>query len=101
MQASRPEGPGVRVAVPAPTGVVDPGPRAPGVVPPPVPPVPVVGVPVPAAAHARVVMTLLSIVTAPLRARVRPSTAAPVVSVIDVRARIVPLNVELVPSVAE
>jgi len=44
---------------------------------------------------------LLSSVTAPFLASNRPSTVAPVVAAIDVRARMFPLNVELVPSVAE
>jgi hypothetical protein len=47
------------------------------------------------------VTVLLSRVTAPLRARRRPWMFAPEVAVIEVRARIVPTKVELVPSVAE
>jgi hypothetical protein len=43
----------------------------------------------------------LSSVTAPLRARARPSTVAPLVTVIEVRARRLPVNTEPVPSVAE
>lgn len=46
-------------------------------------------------------MVLVSSVTAPFRASTRPSTVAPVVKVIDVRAMIVPLNAEPVPIVAE
>ena len=46
-------------------------------------------------------IVLLSSVTAPLRASSLPSTVAPVFSVIDVRARIVPLKFVVVPSVAE
>ena len=45
-------------------------------------------------------MVLVSNVTAPLRASTRPSTFAPVVTVIDPRARIVPRKVEPVPIVA-
>jgi hypothetical protein len=44
---------------------------------------------------------LLSSVTAPTRARSLPSTVAPVVAVIDIRARMFPLNVVVVPRVAE
>ena len=40
-------------------------------------------------------------VTAPLRARARPTTTVFVVTVIDVRAMIVPSKLEPVPSVAE
>jgi hypothetical protein len=47
------------------------------------------------------VMVLVSKVTAPFRASVRPSTVALVVSVIEVNARMLPLNEEPVPSVAE
>ena len=46
-------------------------------------------------------MTLVSSVTAPLRARMRPLTLAPVLRVADVRARTVPTNCVPVPSVAE
>jgi hypothetical protein len=46
-------------------------------------------------------MWLSSSVTAPSRASRRPSTSAPVVPVIDVMAKMVPLKVEDVPSVAE
>ena len=52
-------------------------------------------------AHCALVIVLLSSVTAPLRARSRPSTVAPVVTVIDVSAKMLPLNVVVVPSVAE
>lgn len=44
---------------------------------------------------------LLSNVTAPFRARALPSMTAPVVMVIEVKARMLPLNMELVPKVAE
>jgi hypothetical protein len=54
-----------------------------------------------AVAQAGAVMVSLSRVTAPLRASTRPVTETPVVTVIDVRATIVPRNIELVPSVAE
>lgn len=47
------------------------------------------------------VMTLWSNVTAPLRASARPSIAALVVTVMAVRARMLPLKKELVPRVAE
>jgi hypothetical protein len=47
------------------------------------------------------VMVLVSRVTSPLRASSRPSMVTPVVAAIDVRARMVPTKVELVPSVAE
>src|ERR1043166_2590964 len=46
-------------------------------------------------------MTLESSVTAAVRANSRPSTIAPVVTVMEARARMFPLNTELVPSVAE
>ncbi len=48
-----------------------------------------------------VVIVSVSSVTAPLRASTRPSTVTPVVTVMLVSARIVPRNVEPVPSVAE
>ena len=54
-----------------------------------------------AAAHDCVVMVLLSSVTAPFRASRRPWIVAPVVAVMDVRARTLPTRWELVPSVAE
>jgi hypothetical protein len=47
------------------------------------------------------VISFVSIVTAPFRARARPSIWTPVVTVTDVSARIEPANVEYVPSVAE
>jgi hypothetical protein len=40
-------------------------------------------------------------VTAPLRERTRPLTDDPVVAVIEVKAKIVPVKLEFVPSVAE
>ena len=54
-----------------------------------------------AAAQSDFSIVLSSSVTAPLRARSRPSTEAPEFSPIDVRARIVPLKIVVVPSVAE
>ena len=47
------------------------------------------------------VIVSVSSVTAPFRASTRPSTVTPVVTVMLVKARIVPRNVEPVPSVAE
>ena len=47
------------------------------------------------------VIVLVSMVTAPVLAKTRPVTFALVVSVIDVDARIEPLNWVVVPSVAE
>ena len=44
---------------------------------------------------------LVSNVTAPTLANIRPATVADVVAVIDARARIFPMNIELVPKVAE
>jgi hypothetical protein len=58
-------------------------------------------VPVVAGEQLGLVMVLVSKVTAPFRASARPSTVAPVVSVIEVNARMFPRNVEPVPSVAE
>ena len=46
-------------------------------------------------------MRLVSRVTAPLRANSEPRMTAPVLAVIDVRARIDPMNLEATPSVAE
>src|SRR5436190_1660695 len=46
-------------------------------------------------------MVFASNVTAPFRANARPSSVAPVCSVIDVNARMFPFKTELVPSVAE
>ena len=54
-----------------------------------------------AAAHVDLVMVFVSKVTAPFRASARPSIVAPVVTVIDDRAMIVPLNADPVPIVAE
>src|SRR2546421_4365885 len=45
--------------------------------------------------------TLESSVTAAVRANSRPSTAAPVVTVMEAKARMFPLNTEVVPRVAE
>jgi hypothetical protein len=53
------------------------------------------------AAHVDVVMVSVSNVTAPLLASTRPSTVTPVVTVMEVRARMVPRKLESVPSVAE
>jgi hypothetical protein len=52
-------------------------------------------------AHVDIVMVLVSNVTAPTLASNRPSTVAAVVAVIDAKARIFPLKVDPVPSVAE
>ena len=52
-------------------------------------------------AQIALVMVSVSNVTAPFMACNRPSTVTPVVSVIEVKARMVPLKVEPVPSVAE
>jgi hypothetical protein len=52
-------------------------------------------------AHCEEVIVSVSSVTAPLRASRRPSTETPVVTVMLVRASIVPTKVEPVPSVAE
>ncbi len=65
------------------------------------PPGPVVVVVDSAAGHNVLVMVLVSNVAAPLRASVLPSIVVPVVTVIDVKARTVPVKVEFVPSVAE
>lgn len=54
-----------------------------------------------AGAHLREETPFASIVTAPLRAKARPLTVAPVFSVMLVSARIFPLNAVVVPSVAE
>lgn len=54
-----------------------------------------------AAAQVCLAMVLVSNVTAPLRARIEPLTEAPVVTVTDVKARIFPAKLELVPSVAD
>ena len=72
-----------------------PGPGSvPGLVPGPVPG------PVPAAHRDRVTVSLIN-VTAPLRARSLPFTVAPSFTEIDVKARMLPWNAVLVPSVAE
>ncbi len=52
-------------------------------------------------AQVGVVKVSLSNVTAPLRARARPWTVTPLVTVIEVRARMLPAKTEPVPSVAE
>ena len=54
-----------------------------------------------AVSQAGTVITLLSRVTAPFWASTRPVTCAPVLRVIEVRARIEPLNSLVVPRVAE
>lgn len=51
--------------------------------------------------HVDVMILLVSRVTAALRANARPSTIAPVVTAIIVKARMVPRNVEFVPRLAE
>ena len=51
--------------------------------------------------HSGRVMVLSCSVTAPLRASSLPVILAPVVALMDVRAMMVPLNVEFVPRVAE
>ena len=51
--------------------------------------------------HRGWVNVLVSSVTAPFRAKARPCTVAPVVTVIEVSARMLPTNTELVPNVAE
>ncbi len=53
------------------------------------------------AAHDELSMVSLIIVTSPLRASARPSSVTPFLSAIEVRARIVPLKLVLVSSVAE
>ena len=62
-------------------------------------PAPVPG-PVPAAHRDRVTVSLIN-VTAPLRATRLPFTLAPLFTEIDVKARMLPWNAVLVPSVAE
>ena len=47
------------------------------------------------------VMVSVSSVTAAVRANTRPSTVAPVVTVMEANARMLPLNTEPVPRVAE
>ena len=71
------------------------------VVVPPVVVVPVVVPPVVVVAHPPRKILLLSSVTEPLRASARPSMFVPVVTLIEVRAMMVPTKVELVPRVAE
>jgi hypothetical protein len=46
-------------------------------------------------------IVLESNVTAPIRAKALPFSVAPVLIVIDIWARMVPLNIEVVPRVAE
>ncbi len=53
------------------------------------------------AAHVARVMVSVSRVTAPLRAKTLPTTVTPVVTVMEVNARMFPLKFELVPRVAE
>jgi hypothetical protein len=60
-----------------------------------------VGGVVDAGAQAGLVMTFVSRETCPFRANARPSTVAAVCTVMEVRARIVPLKLDAVPSVAE
>src|ERR1041385_7986810 len=54
-----------------------------------------------AAAELGIVIELESRVTAAVRANSRPSTVAPVVTVMEANARMFPLNTEPVPNVAE
>jgi 3-hydroxyacyl-CoA dehydrogenase len=54
-----------------------------------------------AGAHVNLTIVSLSSVTAPSRASTRPSTVTPVVTVMLADARIVPMNLEPVLSVAE
>ena len=67
------------------------------------PPVVVLGllVVLPPLAQSGLVIVLVSRVTAPLRASARPCSVAPVVIVIDVRARMLPTKAAPVPIVAE
>ena len=51
--------------------------------------------------HVGALKVSVSRVTAPVRARARPCTVTPVVTVIEVSARMLPTNTEPVPSVAE
>lgn len=91
------------VVVPAPPTtvvVVPPGPVV-VLVPPPMVELVVGASVVVVRAHADVVTTLVSSVTAPLRASSRPSMMALVLAVIEVSARIVPTKVEPTPRVAE
>ena len=53
------------------------------------------------AAYVGALTALVSSVTAPVRARVRPVTCAPVVTVMLANARMFPANDVVVPSVAE
>jgi hypothetical protein len=61
----------------------------------------VVVVVVPDTAQVGTLIVFVSMVTAPPRAKARPSTFAPVSSVIDVVAMIVPTKLDVVPNVAE
>jgi hypothetical protein len=54
-----------------------------------------------AAAHVGKVMVLSSRLTWPFRANTRPSTVVPVCAVAEVKAKMLPTKVELVPKVAE
>src|ERR1051326_7583184 len=54
-----------------------------------------------AAADVGIVIVFESNVTAPVRANIRPSTLTPVVTVMEAKAMMVPLNTEPVPKVAE
>ena len=54
-----------------------------------------------AAVQTGLVMVFVSNVTAPLRAKTLPSIVAPVVAVIEVKARTLPEKLEFVPSVAD
>lgn len=54
-----------------------------------------------AVAQPGMVKTFVSSATCPFRASALPWTVVPVVAVMEVRARMLPLNVDAVPSVAE
>lgn len=54
-----------------------------------------------AVAQPGIVKTLVSSATCPFRASALPWTVVPVVAVMEVRARMLPLNVEAMPRVAE
>jgi hypothetical protein len=59
------------------------------------------GIGVGVTAQVTLIMVFVSNVTAPFCANTLPSTVAPVVSVADVKTRIFPLKVVVVPSIAE
>jgi len=88
------------VPPPPPPPVPPPPPPVPPPPPPPVPPPPPPPPP-PAVAQVWRVMVSESRVTYPFRARARPSMVVLVVTVMEVRARMLPTKVEAVPRVAE